>query len=136
MSKDIITKSIFIAASPDTVFEFLTDKDKLGIWYHAADANLTEGTDYVLRDKTGKKTVWGRVLVLASPALLETTFCIGPFGNAETKVKWQLDEVAGGTRLTLAHSGISDAAGEAALNMLQALDKGWDAHLSKLRAAL
>jgi uncharacterized protein YndB with AHSA1/START domain len=136
MSNDIITKSIVIAATTTTGFEFLIDKDKLGLWYHAADDNLTEGADYVLRDKDGKKIVWGRVLVLASPSLLETTFCIGPFGDAETKVKWQLDEVAGGTRLTLAHSGISDAAGDAALNMLQALDKGWDAHLGRLRAAL
>lgn len=44
-----------------------------------------------------------------------------------------LAEAFGGTRLTLHHEGIGDAAGDAALLLLMALDAGWDAHLGRLR---
>ncbi|NOX70964.1 MAG: SRPBCC domain-containing protein [Gammaproteobacteria bacterium] len=48
-------------------------------------------------------------------------------------VTWLLQEVPGGTRLTLQHEGIEAAAGDMALPLLMALDVGWDAHLGRLR---
>ena len=43
MSTTTINKSIFLAVSRDTVWEYLTNKDKLGEWFHPAAANLEEG---------------------------------------------------------------------------------------------
>ena len=41
MSTSTINKSIFLAASREVVWDYLTDKDKLGEWFHPAAANLT-----------------------------------------------------------------------------------------------
>jgi len=134
-----ISKSVFFNASPETVWEFLVDKDKLGVWYHPAKANLELGEDYVLLEGDGsggmKKIVWGRVLEMDKWAKLVTTFCIAPFDGKETTVTWIINEVAGGTRLSLTHEGIAEATGSSVIKFLTALDDGWDKHFSKLRTA-
>lgn len=139
MNTTTITKSVFFNASRETVWAFLTDKDKLGEWYHPAETDLTEGEDYNLYrvDETDKKIVQisGRVLEMNAPSKLVTTFVIDPFNGNETTVTWILDEAAGGTRLLLTHEGVAEATGEAAMHLLTALDKGWDEHLSDLRKA-
>jgi hypothetical protein len=53
-------------------------------------------------------------------------------GDAASTVRWALDEVPGGTKLTLKHEGLP--AGEAAFGLTVALDKGWDYHLARMRA--
>ena len=134
---DRITKTIFIKASRETVWSFLTDKDKLGAWYHPAEADLAAGEDYALTttadDGATVRLITGRVLTSDAPTRLVTTFVIGPFGGRETVVTWVLDDVAGGTRLTLTHDGIAEAAGAEPLGLLMALDNGWDEHLGDLR---
>ena len=52
-----------------------------------------------------------------------------------TKVTWLLDEVQGGTRLTLIHEGL-DKAAQSPLGLILSLDKGWDEHLGALRQAV
>lgn len=134
-----ILKTIFFNTTPDVVWSFLTDKDKLGTWYHPASADLVEGQDYQLMttadDGTKSALITGRVLEMKAPHKLVTTFVIGPFNGKETTLTWQLDDVADGTRLSLTHEGIAEAAGEMALGLLQALDKGWDEHFATLRAS-
>lgn len=134
---DTITKTTFFKAPPAVVWSFLTDKGKLGTWFHPARANLVAGQPYELlqQDADGAQSVLihGRVLTADAPKKLSYTFLIGPFQGVETIVTWTLEEVAGGTRLTLQHTGISAAAGAAALDMLMALDHGWDKHLDTLR---
>lgn len=140
MNTTTIEKSIFANASRETVWEYLTDKDKLGEWYHPAEANLEEGLEYFLfaenEDGTKRRQVWGRVLEIEKPSLLVTTFNIPPFDGKETTVTWVLREAAGGTRIHLTHEGIAEASGAAALQLLTALDIGWDSHLGELRAKL
>ena len=137
MNTTTITKSVFFNASRETVWDFLTDKDKLGEWYHPAETDLAEGENYTLYrvDENDNKIVQisGRVLEMNAPSKLVTTFVIGPFNGNETTVTWILDEAAGGTRLLLTHEGVAEATGEAAMHLLTALDKGWDEHLSDLR---
>lgn len=137
---DTITKTIFINAEKSVVWEFLTDKDKLGTWFHRARANLVAGQAYELlkQDENGEQTVLihGRVLIAEHPNKLSYTFLIGPFQGCETVATWTLETAAQGTRLTLQHTGISTAAGDAALTMLMALDNGWDEHLMAMRVAL
>ncbi len=139
MSDTTITKTIFLNADAETVWAFLTDKDKLAEWFHPADSDLEQGSAYALMGQTDDgisvKKCWGSVVESKRPEKLVYTFTIEPFGGAMTTVTWLLVETSGGTRLTLEHEGISDAAGDAALPLLMALDAGWDAHLGRLRNA-
>lgn len=137
MSDTTIVKTIFLKADAETVWDFLTDKDKLGEWFHPAESNLTKGKDYVLKDHhddaEGAAKCWGSVLEAKRPEKLVYTFTFEPFAGKLSTVTWHLQEVHGGTRLTLHHDGIAAAAGDAALPMLMALDAGWDAHIGRLR---
>lgn len=138
MSTSTINKSIFLAASREIVWDYLTDKDKLGEWFHPAADNLTEGKPYaLLKDRADRdsKVCWGDVLSAEKPSSLKYTFTIKPMGGAFTTVTWTLEEAAGGTRVTLVHEGIGRAGGDAAMGLLLALDKGWDEHFAKLRSA-
>ena len=136
---DTIVKTAFFSASRDTVWAFLTDKDKLAQWFYGAESNLVDGQDYALtaQDEAGAtvKKCWGRVLEMDRPQRLVYSFTIKPLGGAMTTVTWTLEEVFGGTKLTLKHEGIAAAAGEAALGLLAGLDAGWDRHLAQLREA-
>ncbi len=138
MTSTTINKTVFFNATPDVVWSFLTDKDKLGTWYHPARADLCEGEDYELfetsDDGTQKPIVTGKVIEMSSPHKLVTTFIVGPFGGNSTTLTWVLEAFADGTRLSLKHEGIAEAVGEGAVGLLMALDKGWDEHFARLRA--
>jgi len=137
MSDSTIVKTIFLKADAETVWGFLTDKDKLGEWFHPANSDLAEGSDYVLHGQADNgsavRKCWGSVIEAKRPEKLVYTFSIEPLGGAMTTVTWLLKEVHGGTRLLLQHEGIGAAAGDMALPLLMALDAGWDAHLGRLR---
>lgn len=140
MSDVTITKTAFFAATRETVWSFLTEKEKLARWFHPPEADLADGQDYALmgkgQDGSEVKQCWGTVLQMDRPSRLVYSFTVKPLGGSMTTVTWTLEEAHGGTRLTLEHAGIGAAAGEAALGLLMALDKGWDEHLAKLRAAM
>ena len=135
-----ISKSIFLNTSPENVWVYLTDKDKLGQWYHPAQSDLKDGQEYQLLmtadDGSIKPIVWGKVLKMDRPNELQTTFCIEPFHNTETILTWTLKAAAGGTRLSLEHKGIAEVTGPAAMQFLVALDAGWDKHFAGLREAI
>lgn len=132
-----ITKTAFFNAPKETVWSYLTDKDKLGEWYFPAMADLASGEEYCLyaieEDGTKVPKITGAVLVMEAPSKLVTSFVIAPFGSNSTTVTWRLEEAAGGTRLHLSHEGIAEAGGDAALQLLMALDGGWDKHIAALR---
>lgn len=134
-----IHKTIFFNASREVVWSFLTDREKLAQWYHPAEEDLADGLDYTLfrLDDDGARVpqVWGRVLKWQPHELLVQTFVVKPFGEAETIVTWALEDASGGTRLSLTHEGVAEAAGPATMQMLMALDDGWDEHLGDLRKA-
>lgn len=136
MSTTTINKSIFLAASRETVWQYLTDKNKLGEWFHPAAENLVEGKPFALladANDSDSRICWGEVLTASEPSSLIYTFTIKPMGGAMTTVHWTLEDAAGGTRVTLVHEGIGEAAGDAALGLLMALEEGWDKHFSTLR---
>ena len=139
MSESTITKSIFLDASAETVWSFLTQSEKLALWFHPAEADLVEGQDYALietaDDGSQSKVCWGTVLTMQKPSRLVYTFTVKPLAGDMTTVSWVLEEIHGGTKLTLTHEGISEAAKEAALGLLMALDDGWDKHFATLRLA-
>ena len=133
---DTITKTVFFKASRDTVWAFLTEKDKLAEWFHPAEADLTAGADYALLGRSAEgdmvKQCWGTVEHWVPPSKLIYSFTVKPLNGVMTTVTWTLNEAHGGTRLTLNHEGLA-AAGDAALGLLMALDAGWDEHLGRLR---
>ena len=138
MTDATLTKSVIFAAPRETVWAFLTDKDKLAQWFHPAEADLAENQDYALvkREDDGSTTkmCWGNVLEMKKPDRLVYTMTVKPLGGAMTTVTWRLEEVLGGTKLSLLHEGIGEAAGEAAMGLYMALDAGWDEHLGVLRS--
>jgi len=135
MTDATITKTVTLAASRETVWAFLTDKDKLAEWFHPAEADLVEGEDYALtgtaEDGSPVRLCWGTVEEMEPPSRLVYTFTVAPLGGVMTTVTWTLEEDAGGTRLTLVHEGLG-AAAETAPDLLAALDAGWDKHLAAL----
>ncbi|WP_269582413.1 SRPBCC family protein [Roseibium sp. Sym1] len=135
MTATTITKTVFLKAPRDVVWAFLTEKDKLARWFHPAANDLKEGRAYTLLDQNDgmSRICWGEVLEMRPHDSLVYTFTIKPLNGAMTTVRWTLEDAAGGTRLTLSHEGIEQAAGEAALMMLSALDAGWEAHFGRLR---
>ncbi len=137
MTDTTINKSIFINASREIVWLFLTNKDKLGTWFYPALADLEEGKDYTLVDGVGEsksEMCWGQVLEANQPAYLKYSFTFKPLNGVITTVMWTLEEAAGGTKVSLAHEGIDGVGRDAALGLLMALDEGWDKHIAKLRS--
>jgi len=139
MTNPMITKSIFLDTPRETVWAFLTEKDKLALWFHPAEADMVESQDYALikneDDGSITKMCWGNVLEMQKPSRLVYTFTIKPLGGELTTVTWTLEQAYSGTKLSMMHEGISEAAGEAAMGLLMALDEGWDKHLANLRSA-
>lgn len=132
MSNTSIIKTIFIDSSPENVWLYLTDKEKLGEWFHVADVNLDAGSEYQLLGDEGNKICWGRVLEANAPHKLVYTFTHTPLEGIESTVIWELSPTHGGTLLKLTHEGLDNAPSDR-LQMLISHDKGWDDHFGRLR---
>lgn len=131
-----IVKTIFLKAPREHVWKFLTDPQKLALWFHEGAGELTEGGDWALLtnsvDKEGERMCWGAVIKMNPPELLIHTFTHPHLNGVETTCEWQLANVENGTVLTLIHSGwekIKDGAFGMAANH----DTGWDEHFIRLR---
>lgn len=133
-----IVKTAFFAVNKETVWAFLTDKDKLGEWFYQGDESLSEGASFTLygKDDDGnkKKMVWGEVKKWNPFSELVHSFFIAPLEGSNSEIRWLLEDAGTGTRLTLEHKGMS-VEGEA-YNLLMHLDTGWDKHLTSLRDAV
>lgn len=131
MTDTTIRKTIFLKAAPAKVRAYLTDPDKLGIWFHKPKSPMVVGDYTMFGADSGDRLMWGTVAVADPYTQLEYTFTIAPMGDAVSTVRWTLAEVVGGTKLTLVHEGLPT--GEAAFGLTLALDKGWDDHLARMR---
>ncbi len=142
MTNPTLVKTIFLAASAETVWSFLTEKEKLVQWFAPSaipiESDLAVGEEFAMMSDTddGTKVCWGTVQEMERPSKLTYSFSVKPLNGAMTKITWTLKEDHGGTVLTLEHEGIADAAGEAAFGLLSGLDAGWDRYLGALRDLL
>lgn len=133
MTAPTLEKSIFLQATPEQVWDYLTQPEKLAIWFHAPRTPLEEGQKLEMFGTTsGDLLIWGEVLTARKPERLEYTFTVGPMGDAVSTVIWSLTPVPGGTRLHLSHEGLPE--GAEAFGLMMALDKGWDDHMGRMRA--
>ena len=135
MTETLIRKSIYLNATPDQVWTWLVDPEKLGQWFHKPPNPLTTGaTLEMFGTESGDKMIWGKVKEARAPEYLEYTFTIKPMGDAVSLVKWWLEPVDGGTRLSLEHSSLPQ--GAEGFGLVLALDKGWDGHIGQMRDAI
>jgi len=135
MSETRIEKSVFLKAPRERVWEFLTDKDRLGRWFHPADRTLDTPGPYAFMkslDEPDVRLCWGEVIKAAAPERLVYTFTHKWLSEHPTRVTWTLKTVASGTLLKLVHDGFEGAP----VDVFEALcdhDAGWDEHFVKLR---
>jgi len=135
MTDNTLRKSIYLKATKEQVWAYLTDPDKLAIWFHKPKDVLADGAEYEMFGTTsGDKLMWGTVNQATPFDYLEYTFTITPMGDATSTVKWTLEDADHGTRLQLEHVGLPQS--QEAFGLLLALDKGWDEHLTRMRASL
>ncbi|MEM8755876.1 MAG: SRPBCC domain-containing protein [Pseudomonadota bacterium] len=127
-----IRRNVLLKAPIQIVWAHLTEAEKLGLWFHPAERDLKTGEDYALIGADGAPLCWGRVTAMEPPRRLAYTFTVKPMNGAMSEVEWILDPFAGGTRLELIHTGLPE--GEAAADLLFAMDAGWDEHIGRLRA--
>lgn len=131
-----IVKTVFLKAPPHHVWRFLTEKDKLAVWFHEGETDLRPGGDYGLLTNTfgqeGTRLIAGKVIEFDPPRRLVHTFTHHELKNIETLCAWDLIEAKGGTILVLTHTGW-EALGDAAFNNAANHDAGWDEHMIRLR---
>lgn len=134
MTNRTLRKTIYLRATPETVWAYLTDPDKLSTWFHAPKAPLVEGRFEMFGTTSGDLLIWGEVLRAEPFRHLDYSFTVKPMGDAVSTVRWTLTPVEGGTELALIHEGLPHSA--EAFDLTLNLDKGWDDHLGRLRATL
>ncbi|SFT67559.1 SRPBCC family protein [Sedimentitalea nanhaiensis] len=135
MTETIIQKSIYLRAMREQVWDFLVDPKKLSSWFNRPNARLQQDQPLEMYGaQSGDTIIWGTVTAERPPEYLEYTFVVKPMGDTVSVVKWTLTQVPGGTRLSLEHSGLPQ--GTEAFGLLLSLDKGWEEHLTRLRADL
>ena len=135
MTDTTLRKTVYLKASKKDVWAYLTEPDKLAIWFHKPERTLKTGDDYAMFGTTsGDRLMWGKVVRADPHDYLEYTFTIKPMGDAVSTVKWSLEDVPGVTRLSLEHAGLPQ--GAEGFDLTLALDKGWDEHIGRMRESL
>lgn len=133
MTANTLEKSIFLKAEPEKVWAYLTDPDCLAEWFHRPDHALDNAGQHFKMCSDGGTAIIGEVLKAEAPTDLEYRFHVPPMGEQISTVKWRIDPVAGGCKLSLLHEGLPESA--TAFRLILALDKGWDAHFTAMRDA-
>lgn len=130
-----LRKTIYLKAAKEEVWPYLTEPDKMALWFHKPTKTLAKGDAFAMHGTTsGDKMIWGDVIEAYPFDHLEYTFTIPHTPDNVSTVRITLDEVLGGTRLTLVHEGLPIE--EQAFDLTLALDKGWDGHFAQLRDAV
>ena len=131
MTKNI-EKEPFISATPQRVFQALTDKSDLERWFvQKAEVNLHPGG--AIRFEWAPNVVEvGTILVLEPSHRLSYSWeALEP---SPTTITIEVTAENDGTRLHLTHTGIGE--GENWDNYYAALNSGWNKHLANLTAWL
>ena len=91
MNETVLTKSIYLKATPEKVWAYLTDPEQLAKWFHKPTSPLLEG-EYEVLKADGSRLMWGTILFAKPYQRLEYTFAIAPLGDCITTVKWNIEE--------------------------------------------
>ena len=130
-----IRKSVYLKATLLEVWAYLTEPDKLAIWFHKPKTPLRAGNEYALFGvESGKRVIWGAVIEACPPDYLEYSFTVEPLNGVMTRVQWWIEAVEVGTLLRLEHSGLPE--GSEAYGVTLAMDEGWEEHMGRMRVDL
>lgn len=109
--------TVEIAAPPESVFRALTDPGELPRWWGNPDVYQTHDWKLDLRpggrwscqarSAEGTGEVRGEVLAVEPPRLLEYTWEASWEQYKQSIVRYTLEKVPGGTRLSLLHRGLA-----------------------------
>lgn len=133
--KDIISKEQLFNHPIQKVWDAITDQEKISTWFIPATFKAEKGYQYTFNASGGEcSPIRGEVLE-ATPYTLIYSWIVTE-NPMNTIVKWVLEEVDGGTKLYLEHSGISKYEGETAVEMFGSFNGGWDNCLKGLTGYL
>lgn len=134
MTEATLNKSIFLKATREEVWAYLTQPEQLAKWFHPPKKPLKAGEKLeMFGNESGDLLIWGDVLEARAPEYLAYSFTVAPMGDATSVVKWTLSDVPGGTQLSLVHEGLPSSVD--GFDLILALDNGWDKHLMQMREA-
>jgi uncharacterized protein YndB with AHSA1/START domain len=133
--ESVVEREIFIAASPETVFEFFSDPALMGLWigrWHVLDAR--PGGQFRIEISSGN-VANGCYTVVDPPRRIAFTwgwetqsFAQGNLEPGASLVEINLEPKDGGTLVRLRHSGLPDS-------MSDMHDDHWAGYLQQLRIA-
>lgn len=129
-----IVKSITIAASPEEVWPFFTEPEKLASWFQTPRQALADGEEFYMDgedpdDPSG--AVWGRVLEMDPPRRMVWAFDHHHL-NHMTRVAFDLVAKDDATEVTLTHDRFEGAPGDVEAK-IRAHDDGWTPHMESLK---
>lgn len=133
-TENIVERELTIAASPETVWEFLVDPDKAVRWMgQSATLDARPGGVYRV-DVIPGNTACGEFVEVDPPRRLVFTWgwekdSHSPVAAGTTTVEFELTPEGDGTRLRFTHRGLPDA--EATTSHAH----GWDHYLERLALA-
>jgi uncharacterized protein YndB with AHSA1/START domain len=136
MSKPIFVYTIYIASTPEKVFEALTDTDATSkFWFgNAATSDWKVGSPVEFR-REGKLIVEGRILENDPPRRLSYTFrsMHEPFNGNEkpSRVIFELEQQKDQVKLTVTHDDFADGS-----KVFESISNGWPLVLSSLKSYL
>lgn len=132
LSGRTLEKELFIKATPERVFQALTEKAELERWFvQKAEVDLRPGGAIRLEWAPDAVEI-GTILVLDPPHRLSYTWeALEP---GPTTITFELTAENDGTRLRLTHTGIGE--GEDWDSYYTSINSGWSIHLKNLTAWL
>ncbi len=133
MAGEPLVKEIFIDATPEEIFPYLTRSEKWALWMGiSAEIDPHPGGIFKVNLNT-VDVVDGKFLELAPPSRAVFTWGfqapVGPVTAGSTRVEIELRPQDGGTLLRLTHHGLP---GERRVRF----DSGWSHYLSRLKIVL
>ena len=66
MTETVLVKSIYLKATPEKVWAYLTEPEHLAKWFHKPTTRLVDGDYEMIGAESGERFMWGTVL-LADP---------------------------------------------------------------------
>lgn len=125
-----LEKELFINATPQRVFQALTEKAELERWFLVkAEVDLSPGGAISFYWGTGVFN-FGKILVLEPPHCLSYTWEAEALEPSPTTITYELRAENDGTRLHLIHAGIGE--GEEWDRYYNLRGNGWNIHLEHL----
>jgi uncharacterized protein YndB with AHSA1/START domain len=132
----MVTSKIIITVPAATIWQALTDKNKMKEWYFdIPDFDLTPGTVFNFYEAGGKNEFHHRckVLEVVPNQKLSHTWTHPSHSKGESTVTWTLTETGNGTEVILTHTGLENFADGGAAFAPENYQMGWDGLLFMLK---